>query len=99
MYLLESFQRIHLVNFPVYLPTNNYVFFVLVIDAGAKLVSETLYKPSGTENDLIEVGPGNLKLIYSGTEGKLIQYIDSGSSVYITFPLQCVTHFISISLT
>jgi alpha-mannosidase len=44
-------------------------------------VTEVTYKPSATENDPIVVGPGNLKLVYSGTEGKLVQYIDSRSSI------------------
>ncbi|KAM7483510.1 hypothetical protein LguiB_008093 [Lonicera macranthoides] len=52
--------------------------------AGATLLRQTVYKPLGSENNTIEVGPGNLKLIYSGTEGKLIQYIDSGSSIKAT---------------
>lgn len=58
------------------------VFSLLYItDAAATLVSQTLYKSEGSENDAIEVGPGNLKLIYSGIEGKLSQYVNNRSSV------------------
>ncbi|CAK9186898.1 unnamed protein product [Ilex paraguariensis] len=42
--------------------------------AAATLVSQTVYSSSGSQNDTIEVGPGNLKLIYSRNEGKLAQY-------------------------
>lgn len=39
------------------------------------------YMPESRQNDTIKVGPGNLKLIYSGNEGKLTQYINSKSLV------------------
>ncbi|BFG32218.1 hypothetical protein CerSpe_184920 [Prunus speciosa] len=42
---------------------------------------QTVYKSEASQNDTIEVGPGNLKLIYSGNEGKLTQYFNSRSSV------------------
>ncbi|XP_059643821.1 probable alpha-mannosidase At5g13980 [Cornus florida] len=52
--------------------------------AAATLVRETVYTSTGSQNDTIEVGPGNLKLIYSGNEGKLIRYVNSRSSVEAT---------------
>ncbi|KAM7475796.1 hypothetical protein LguiB_023039 [Lonicera macranthoides] len=51
------------------------------LDASATLVSQTLYKSEGSENETIEVGRGNLKLIYSGIEGKLTQYVNNRSSI------------------
>lgn len=39
----------------------------------------TAYK-SGNQNDTFEVGPGNLKLVYSGIQGKLT-YINNRSKV------------------
>lgn len=33
------------------------------------------------QNDSIEVGPGDLKLIYSGNDGKLAQYSNGRNSV------------------
>nr|XP_011463210.1 PREDICTED: alpha-mannosidase-like [Fragaria vesca subsp. vesca] len=41
----------------------------------------TLHKTEPSQNDEIKVGPGNLKLIYSGNDGKLIEYTNSKSSV------------------
>lgn len=37
---------------------------------------------SGSPSDTFEVGLGNLKLIYSGKEGKLTQYINRKRKVY-----------------
>lgn len=49
--------------------------------AAATFVTQTPYKSTGSENGTIEVGPGNLKLIYSANEGKLTQYVNTKSSV------------------
>ncbi|KAJ4960967.1 hypothetical protein NE237_020877 [Protea cynaroides] len=49
--------------------------------AGSSAIVSTLYTSGGSENGTIEVGQGNLKLIYSTDEGKLIQYINSRSLV------------------
>ncbi|KAK2974185.1 hypothetical protein RJ640_021476 [Escallonia rubra] len=48
--------------------------------AAATLVTPTSYK-FGSKNHSIEIGSGNLKLVYSGNEGKLAQYINSKSSI------------------
>ncbi|GAV60191.1 Glyco_hydro_38 domain-containing protein/Glyco_hydro_38C domain-containing protein/Alpha-mann_mid domain-containing protein [Cephalotus follicularis] len=42
---------------------------------------QIVYKSEVSQNDTIEVGPGNLKLVYSGSEGKLTHYINSRSLV------------------
>ncbi|XP_050221696.1 probable alpha-mannosidase At5g13980 [Mercurialis annua] len=42
---------------------------------------QTAHRTGATQHDTIEIGPGNLKLIYSGKEGKLTQYINSRTSV------------------
>uniref|UniRef100_A0A5B7A9H0 Alpha-mannosidase n=1 Tax=Davidia involucrata TaxID=16924 RepID=A0A5B7A9H0_DAVIN len=47
----------------------------------ATLVRQTLYESAGSQNETIEVGPGNLKLIYSGNGGKLSQYINKRNLV------------------
>lgn len=39
------------------------------------------YTFSGSQTGVIEIGRGNLKLIYSGDDGKLTQYVNSKSSV------------------
>ncbi|XP_062168660.1 probable alpha-mannosidase At5g13980 [Alnus glutinosa] len=49
--------------------------------AAATSERQTEYKSESNQNDTIEVGPGNLKLIYTGKEGKLTQYINSRSLV------------------
>lgn len=49
--------------------------------AAAASVSQTIYHSEGSQNDTIEVGPGNIKLIYSGNGGKLTQYINNKSLV------------------
>ncbi|KAA8540621.1 hypothetical protein F0562_024460 [Nyssa sinensis] len=49
--------------------------------AAATLVRQTLYESTGSQNDAIEVGPGNLKLIYSGNGGKLSQYVNKRNLV------------------
>ncbi|KAH9770254.1 alpha-mannosidase [Citrus sinensis] len=41
----------------------------------------TVYKSQISQNDTIEVGPGNLKLLYSGKRAKLMRYINSKTSV------------------
>lgn len=47
----------------------------------SNFVKEAFYKNTGTGKDGIEVGTGNLKLIYSGSGGKLSQYVNSRSSI------------------
>ncbi|KDP22539.1 hypothetical protein JCGZ_26370 [Jatropha curcas] len=49
--------------------------------AAAVSKSQKVYKTQVTQNDAIEIGPGNLKLIYSGIQGKLTRYINSRSSI------------------
>lgn len=47
----------------------------------AAVSRQKVYNSEVTQNDSIEIGPGNLKLIYSGKEGKLTQYINGRNSV------------------
>ncbi|XP_051115211.1 probable alpha-mannosidase At5g13980 [Andrographis paniculata] len=49
--------------------------------AGSSLIEPTIYTFDGSQNENIEIGPGDLKLIYSGHDGKLMQYINSKSTV------------------
>ncbi|XP_077212125.1 alpha-mannosidase At3g26720-like [Tasmannia lanceolata] len=49
--------------------------------AGPKSTMSTVYTPHRSENSTIEVGKGDLKLIYSADEGKLTHYINSRSLV------------------
>lgn len=60
----------------------------------------TVYKSQIRQNDTIEVGPGNLKLLYSGKRAKLTQYINSKTLVCICLeidsPFQIVYLHISL---
>ncbi|XP_024023141.1 probable alpha-mannosidase At5g13980 isoform X2 [Morus notabilis] len=42
---------------------------------------QTVYESQKSQNHTIEVGPGNLKLVYSGKDGKLSRYINTKSLV------------------
>ncbi|XWS51498.1 hypothetical protein CRYUN_Cryun12cG0181500 [Craigia yunnanensis] len=43
--------------------------------------SQVVYRSEEKQNDVVEVGPGNLKLVYSANQGKLIRYINSRTTV------------------
>lgn len=43
----------------------------------------TVYTSQTKENSTIEVGQGNLKLVYAADEGKLAHYSNSRSSVCV----------------
>lgn len=58
-----------------------HILFVSVSIACASFARSTVYKSLGSRNGAIEVGKGNLKLIYSQDEGKLTCYINSKSLV------------------
>lgn len=63
-------------------------FSTYVISSGERTASawtkEVSYPSDGTQPDPIVIGSGNLKLIYSGSDGKLTQYINELSSVNIS---------------
>ncbi|CAA3008839.1 probable alpha-mannosidase At5g13980 isoform X1 [Olea europaea subsp. europaea] len=59
-------------------------FSTYVISSGKISGKQTSYASDGRQNDTIEIGPGNLKLIYSGNDGKLIQYINKRNSVKVS---------------
>lgn len=46
------------------------------------------FRSDGSTNNSIEVGQGNLKLLYSADEGKLTQYVNSRNLV--SFHYQCI---------
>ncbi|KAL7616275.1 hypothetical protein Lser_V15G04007 [Lactuca serriola] len=62
--------------------------YSLAFTASVPPLGFTTYVISSTKNpgkDGIEVGTGNLKLIYSGSEGKVSQYVNSRSSQSYSF--------------
>ncbi|GKD34323.1 probable alpha-mannosidase, partial [Tanacetum coccineum] len=50
----------------------------------SNFVKQALYKHTGIGKGGVEVGTGNLKLIYSKSEGKLSQYVNSRSSIEVS---------------
>ncbi|XVF08603.1 hypothetical protein REPUB_Repub07fG0017200 [Reevesia pubescens] len=50
-----------------------------VVPAPSK--SHVVFSSEENQDDVIEVGPGNLKLVYSANHGKLIRYINSRTKV------------------
>ncbi|KAK4488930.1 hypothetical protein RD792_004720 [Penstemon davidsonii] len=51
--------------------------------AASGLTKQKSYTMDWSQPDAIEIGSGNLKLIYSGTDGKLMRYINAKSFVNI----------------
>ncbi|KAL3512072.1 hypothetical protein ACH5RR_024789 [Cinchona calisaya] len=49
--------------------------------ANAAAVKEEFYRSDGSQNDAVEVGPGNLKLVYSANNGKLNEYVNGKSVI------------------
>lgn len=50
-------------------------------EKGHSSTISTVYRSDGSVNDSIEVGQGNLKLLYSADEGKLTRYVNSRNLV------------------
>jgi len=51
----------------------------------------TEFKSEGSTNNSIEVGQGNLKLLYSADEGKLTQYVNNRNLVSFQFHHQYIS--------
>lgn len=60
---------------------NTYVISSGQSSVSTKLISKTF---DGSQTGGIEVGPGSLKLLFSGTDGKLSQYINDRNTVNIS---------------
>ncbi|KAL1554044.1 alpha-mannosidase [Salvia divinorum] len=58
-------------------------FSTYVISSGQSSVS-TKFVPNSFDTGDIEIGQGNLKLIYSGKDGKLMKYINGRNSVNVS---------------
>ena len=56
-------------------------FLCSFLAAASASVRQTFYRSERSQNKTIEVGPGNLKLNYSGNEGKLTNYANVRNSV------------------
>ncbi|KAL3529076.1 hypothetical protein ACH5RR_008398, partial [Cinchona calisaya] len=49
--------------------------------AGVVSVTEKVYQSEESQNDAVEVGPGNLKLVYSASNGKLSGYFNGKNTI------------------
>ncbi|KAJ4838393.1 hypothetical protein Tsubulata_017421, partial [Turnera subulata] len=77
--------------FPVSIPPLGFKTYIIsrgsgttkraVVAAASASGRKNLYNVDASQNDTVEIGPGNLKLIYSAKEGKLVQYVNKRSSV------------------
>lgn len=56
---------------------SSYAVSVMKQTEGPSTSISSVYKSQRTKDKIIEVGPGNLKLLYSAVEGKLTQYYNS----------------------
>lgn len=65
---------------PVQLREVGWEFSILMFAAGVS-EKQTANESQRSQNQTIEVGPGNLKLVYSGKDGKLTKYINIKSLV------------------
>ncbi|KAK6127825.1 hypothetical protein DH2020_038427 [Rehmannia glutinosa] len=59
-------------------------FSTYVIASASASIKPMSYTFDGSQNGAIQIGPGNLKLIYSANDGKLTQYINSRSLVNVS---------------
>lgn len=59
--------------------TISFFFFLLIAGGTVASVRRSVYEFNGNQNEVVQVGTGNLKLIYS--QGKLAQYVNSKSMV------------------
>lgn len=58
------------------------IFLLLCLMAGSEVAISKWYLSERNANKTFEVGQGNLKLLYTGNEGKLTSYINSRNSVF-----------------
>lgn len=66
------------------------LYFDIINQTGPSSTVSTIYTSGGVGNN-IEIGQGNLKLLYSADEGKLTQYVNSNNKVF-----SVVTAFITV---
>ncbi|KAK6127824.1 hypothetical protein DH2020_038426 [Rehmannia glutinosa] len=70
--------------FTAVVPPLGFSTYVISSSKSSASIKPISYTFDGSQNDAIQIGPGDLKLIYSGNDGKLTQYINSRSSVNIS---------------
>ncbi|KMT06844.1 hypothetical protein BVRB_6g151860 [Beta vulgaris subsp. vulgaris] len=71
--------------FPVAVPPLGFsTYIVSGAQAGARSIMSSTFTMKGNRNSTVEVGQGNLKLLFSAHGGKLAQYINTRNSVSAT---------------
>ncbi|KAK6153871.1 hypothetical protein DH2020_013510 [Rehmannia glutinosa] len=70
--------------FTAVVPPLGFSTYVISSSKSSASIKPISYTFDGSQNGAIQIGPGDLKLIYSGNDGKLTQYINSRSSVNIS---------------
>ncbi|KAJ0988739.1 hypothetical protein J5N97_007095 [Dioscorea zingiberensis] len=76
-------NSLHWLVFPVSVPPLGFNTYVVSSSkqTGSHAVMSTLYSPQESKKSNIEVGPGNIKLLFNTDEGRLSQYFNSRSLV------------------
>ncbi|KAL3617629.1 hypothetical protein CASFOL_037950 [Castilleja foliolosa] len=70
--------------FTAVVPPLGFSTYVITSGESSAPIKPITYTFGGNRNDAIQIGSGNLRLIYSGNDGKLMQYINSKSSVNVS---------------
>ncbi|KAL3655096.1 hypothetical protein CASFOL_000882 [Castilleja foliolosa] len=70
--------------FTTVVPPLGFSTYVIASGKSSALIKPISYTFDGSRNVNIQIGPGNLKLIYSGNNGELAHYINSRSLVNIS---------------
>ena len=81
-------EHIEIVLYSIYM-----LRFCCSIFAAGASERETVYISDGNQNHTIKVGQGNLKLVYSGKDGKLKKYINKRSLVCFYLETWLYFHF------
>ncbi|XP_051119209.1 probable alpha-mannosidase At5g13980 [Andrographis paniculata] len=73
-------------SFTAVVPPLGFSTYIVSTDArkASTLLRSTSYPDDGSDNGTLEIGSGYLKLIYSRSDGKLMQYTNSRASVNIS---------------
>ncbi|KAL6494431.1 hypothetical protein OROGR_031231 [Orobanche gracilis] len=70
--------------FTAVVPPLGFNTYVIASGKSSASIKPVTYVFDGSQNGAIQIGPGNLKLVYSGNDGKLTQYVNSRNLVNIS---------------
>ncbi|GER45572.1 alpha-mannosidase [Striga asiatica] len=69
-------------SFTAVVPPLGFSTYVISSSKSSGLIEPVSYMFDGSSNGPIQIGPSNLKLIYSANDGKLIRYVNSRNMVH-----------------